>query len=136
MILIDTGPLYALAAKNDTHHEACTRLADERWDEFTVPTTVIPETCYMLGSRLGAEAEAVFLDLIATGALATVDLDAVDYGRTAVLVRQYADLRLGAVDASIVAVAERLGVTEVATVNPRDFTVVRPRHIGHFTLLP
>ena len=90
----------------------------------------------MLGSRLGAEAEAGFLDLIATGESATVDLDAEDYGRTAVLVRQYADLRLGAVDASIVAVAERLGVTEVATVNPRDFTVVRPGHTGHFTLLP
>jgi uncharacterized protein len=136
VILVDTGPLYALAAKNDEHHAACARLADERWDEFVVPTSVIPETCYMLGSRLGAEPEAVFLDMIATGELATVGLDPEDYGRTAELVRQYADLRLGAVDASLVAVAERLGVREIATVNPRDFTVVRPRHVSHFELLP
>jgi predicted nucleic acid-binding protein len=74
--------------------------------------------------------------MIATGELATVGLDPEDYGRTAELVRRYADLRLGAVDASLVAVAERLGVREIATVNPRDFTVVRPRHVSHFELLP
>ena len=52
------------------------------------------------------------------------------------LVEIYADLRLGAVDASVVAVAERLGATEVATLDRRHFTVVRPRHTAAFTLLP
>jgi predicted nucleic acid-binding protein len=52
------------------------------------------------------------------------------------LVVQYADLPLGAVDASVVAIAERLGVTEVATLDRRHFTVVRPRGIGPLLLLP
>ncbi|MHB2022060.1 MAG: hypothetical protein ACYCO3_01820 [Mycobacteriales bacterium] len=39
-------------------------------------------------------------------------------------------------EASIVAVAERLNLTELATLNRRDFTVVRPRHVDAFTLLP
>lgn len=39
-------------------------------------------------------------------------------------------------DASLVAIAERLGVTEIATLDRRDFTVVRPRHVGAFVLLP
>jgi len=43
---------------------------------------------------------------------------------------------LGLVDASVVAVAERLGVTSIATLNARDFHVVRPRHAEAFTLLP
>jgi uncharacterized protein len=48
----------------------------------------------------------------------------------------YADLRLGGTDASLVALAERLGVTRIATLNRRDFSVVRPRHIDSFELLP
>ncbi|GAA5767182.1 hypothetical protein Aros01_03684 [Streptosporangium roseum] len=52
------------------------------------------------------------------------------------LVEVYADLPLGVVDASVIAVAERLGLTEVATLDRRHFTVVRPRHVDAFTLLP
>jgi predicted nucleic acid-binding protein len=54
----------------------------------------------------------------------------------AALVRRYADLPLGAVDASVVAVAERLKITQVATLDRRHFTVVRPEHVPAFELLP
>jgi uncharacterized protein len=52
------------------------------------------------------------------------------------LVETYASLRLGGVDASVIAVAERLNVATIATLNRRDFTVVRPRHVQALTLLP
>ena len=52
------------------------------------------------------------------------------------LVDRYASLPLGAADASVVAIAERLGITRIATVDRRDFTVVRPRHIPAFELIP
>jgi predicted nucleic acid-binding protein len=67
--------------------------------------------------------------------IAELDLD-VDLARVAELVRRYADLPLGTVDASVVATAERLGLHEIATVDRRDFTVVRPAHVDAFTLLP
>lgn len=50
--------------------------------------------------------------------------------------RSYADLRLGRTDASLIALAERLGVTTIATLNRRDFAVVRPRHVKAFELIP
>jgi predicted nucleic acid-binding protein len=56
--------------------------------------------------------------------------------RMARLVRQYADLGLGASDASTVALAERLGLVEVATLDRRHFTVIRPEHCSAFSLLP
>jgi uncharacterized protein len=59
-----------------------------------------------------------------------------DWLRIAELVARYRDLPLGTVDASVVTTAERLGVTEIATVDRRDFTVVRPHHVAAFTLLP
>ena len=49
---------------------------------------------------------------------------------------RYADLSLGVVDAAVIATAERLGVTEVATLDRRHFSVVRPRHTPALTLLP
>lgn len=52
------------------------------------------------------------------------------------LVEQYADLPLGTTDASVIALAERLDINEIATLDRRHFTVVRPRHVDAFTLLP
>jgi hypothetical protein len=52
------------------------------------------------------------------------------------LVRQYADLRLGGTDASVVANCERLGILTVATVNLRDFATVRPHHRPAFITVP
>jgi len=52
------------------------------------------------------------------------------------LVTTYADLPLGMVDASSVAIAERLDVREIATIDRRHSSVVRPRHVDAFTLLP
>jgi predicted nucleic acid-binding protein len=65
-----------------------------------------------------------------------VELADSDLRRMSVLVRQYADLRLGGTDASVVAICERLGIVTVATVNLRDFATVRPRHIPAFITVP
>lgn len=56
--------------------------------------------------------------------------------RIAELVARYRDLPLGTIDASVVATAERLGITEIATVDRRHFSVVRPKHVDAFTLIP
>jgi predicted nucleic acid-binding protein len=59
-----------------------------------------------------------------------------DWNRIAELVEQYEDLPLGIVDASVVAVCERLGESRLATLDHRHFSVVRPRHCEALTLLP
>jgi predicted nucleic acid-binding protein len=52
------------------------------------------------------------------------------------LVETYADFPLGTTDAAVIAVAERLGIIEIATLDHRHFHAVRPRHTDAFTLLP
>ena len=59
-----------------------------------------------------------------------------DWIRIAVLVAKYHDLPLGTVDASVIATAERLGIEAVATLDRRHFTVVRPKHVAAFEILP
>ncbi|WP_255622594.1 hypothetical protein [Pseudonocardia sp. DSM 110487] len=52
------------------------------------------------------------------------------------MVEKYADLPLGTVDASVIALAERLNLPAVATLDHRHFGVVRPRHVEALALLP
>jgi predicted nucleic acid-binding protein len=101
-----------------------------------VPTFVAGESCYMLGQLGGAKAEAAFLRLLESGWFQLVDLTGSDLSRIAVLVERYHDLPLGSADASVIAVAERMRVTEVMTIDVRDFSVVRPAHVPAFTLPP
>ena len=101
-----------------------------------MPTPVIIETCWLIESRLGPAAEAGFLHSINVGELVRVDLLDDDWTRVAELIETYVDLGLGVVDASVIAVAERLRVTTIATLDRRHFNVVRPKHIAAFELLP
>jgi len=94
------------------------------------------EIGYMLGSRAGATAEADFLRDVADGLYTIESMMLADIARAADLVENYADLPLGTADACVIALAERLGITRVATLDRRHFSVVKPKHISAFTLLP
>jgi uncharacterized protein len=101
-----------------------------------MPTLVVAEVTYLLGTRLGWEAEVRFFGDLASGDLVLEPVHAADPVRMAELVARYRDLPLGTVDASVVAAAERLDVTQIATTERRDFGVVRPAHAEAFELLP
>ena len=96
---------------------------------------MITEVVYLLATRLGIDAEVRFLGDLASGNLIPEPVASSDWLRIAELVARYSDLPLGAVDASVIATAERLAITEVATLDRRHFTVVRPTK-GPLTLLP
>ena len=97
---------------------------------------VVTEVVYLLGTRLGAGPEIRFLGDFAAGNLIAEPVVAQDWLRVAQLVGAYRDLPLGTVDASVVTAAERLRATEVATLDRRHFSIVRPAHVDAFTLLP
>jgi predicted nucleic acid-binding protein len=101
-----------------------------------VPTLVATEVTYLLATRLGVEPEVRFLGDLAAGAFSVEPVRVPDWLRIAELVALYRDLPLGTVDASIVTAAERLGIADVATVDRRYFSVVRPNHVEAFRLLP
>ncbi len=100
-----------------------------------VPQLVITEVAYLLAARLGTEAEVRFLGDLAAGNLLPEAVAPGDWLRIAELVGRYRDLPLGTADASVVAAAERLAITDVAALDRRHFSVVQPQ-TGVFTLLP
>lgn len=67
--------------------------------------------------HLGPEYEARFLESFSQSELVLEALTRSDVERVTELVRQYSEFPLGTVDASVVAVAERLDVSQIATLD-------------------
>lgn len=135
-MIVDAGPLYAYVDADDDHHAASLDLLESHSGPLIVPSLVVTEVAYLLASRLGTGPEIRFLGDLAMGVFMVEPVAASDWLRIAELVGRYRGLPLGTVDASVVAAAERLGIAEVATLDRRHFSVVRPSHAGSFTLLP
>lgn len=139
MIVVDTGPLVAAAISSDVNHHRCVelfaslRLNDE---QLVIPAFVVTEACFMLTRAGGTKAESAFVRSLAAGDFSIASTDDAAFERIAELIDQYADFPLGFVDAAVITLAEQLGVKEVATLDRRHFSVVRPRHTDAFTLLP
>ena len=134
LAVVDTGPLYAVVDEDDADHARCRSILEDGSYRFIIPALVVAEATYLVGTRLGPEVEARFLR-----GLETMDIEApepADWRRIADLVQKYADFPLGGADASVVALAERLGTSTIVTLDVRHFGAIRPRRGPAFRLLP
>lgn len=137
MILVDTAPLLALFDPRDpAHRTVLPHFERARQDRLAIPSPVVPELAYFLPRRIGVQAEVRFLRSIGQGELPVVDPLLVDYERAAWFVEKYADFPLGTVDALIAAMAERMKVTTLFTLDQRHFAAIQPAHCERFTLVP
>jgi uncharacterized protein len=136
MLIVDTGPLVAYLNRNDPDHERCAMLLESRTDDLLVTPYVVTEACYLVGKYVGAEAEINLVEALAAGDLKQIDIVAGDLIRIAALMRQHMGFPLGVADASVIAAAERLRASEVATLDQRHFRAVTPAHVTALNLLP
>ena len=134
-MITDTGVVYAAMDWSDPRHAACVELLERTGDPLVVPSPVLVELDW-LGDARGVPVLDATLASVESGSIEVIDLSPADYTRIRELCRQYQDLGLGMVDASVIAVAERLGEETIATLDHRHFSVVRPRHVTAFTLVP
>jgi uncharacterized protein len=134
LAVVDAGPLYAAADGDDQDHEACRSVLSRADLRLVVPALAVAEATYFVGRRLGAPAEAAFLRGL--GALDVEGPSPEDFDRIAQLVETYADFPLGGTDASLIALAERVGADIVITLDRRHFAAVKPNHRDAFQLLP
>ncbi len=135
-VVADTGAMYALVDRSDAWHERVTSWWTAKPRDVLVPVTTLPEITYLLGRRIGARAETAFVHSFGEGELQWIGLDQSDVRRAADLMEIYGDTPLGFVDASVVAIAERLGAVTILTSDRRHFSIVRPAHAPAFELVP
>ncbi len=105
---------------------------------LVVPFSILPELCYLLGKYLGSRVEAQVVSSLAfgEGGFRLENLTAGDLARSAELIARYSDSKVGFVDTSLVAVAERLKITRILTLDRRHFTMFRPNHCSVFEIVP
>jgi len=136
MYLLDSGFLYAVFNRSEQQHETALKIIRGIHESVLLPVPAITETAYLLARDIGPEAVATFLEYLTTGELILESPEQADYSRAAEIIRQYADAEIDFVDALIVAIAERLSITRILTLDQRDFRIIRPRHCSAFELLP
>ncbi len=120
-VLLDTGIVYAYYDRSDAWHQRALRVVRSEEGGLIVPSPVVPEVDHLLGERLGAKARFAFYRGLAEGYYFVADLPREQYARVIELNRQFSELELGFVDAAVVAIAEALGLSRVATTDRRDF---------------
>ncbi|MBO0768147.1 MAG: PIN domain-containing protein [Solirubrobacterales bacterium] len=135
-LLVDTGVLLAYADSSDQDHERCLALLDSESADLLTTALVAAEAGWLVERQLGPHAEAGFYRWVVTGDLLVEQLTIQDWIRVIELTEKYADNGLGGVDSSLVAVAERLGLDTIATLDQRHFRAVRPAHVQAFTIVP
>jgi uncharacterized protein len=133
-IIADSGGIYGLYDRGDSAHAGIRAVIERERDRIVIPSPVLGEIDYLLRSRIGVRSLSRFLSDIAIGAFQVECVTAEDLERCSVLVAKYDNLDLGLCDASVIAVAERLRVDRILTVDERDFRIVRSSR--NFEILP
>lgn len=135
-LVIDAGPVVALADKREPRRVEILDLLRSEQGGLVIPAPVTAEVDYLLGQRFGAPARRAFLEDLAAHRYESPGLDARDYEAALTLDRRYADLNLGLADLSVAVIAQRLGTRRILTFDDRHFRAVTPLQGGVFTLLP
>ncbi len=131
MIVADTGAVLALVDADDRHHRTFRRLFEQDGDSWVLPWAILPEVDYLLMTHVGQAAEEAFLADLAAGVYRVEWGGGPDLERAWDIAHRHRALKLGLVDAAVIAVAERLKAKAIATLDLRHFGVVaikgRPR---------
>ncbi|MFN9648443.1 MAG: type II toxin-antitoxin system VapC family toxin [Pseudanabaena sp.] len=135
-VVLDTSFLFALTDLTDRNHYRVLSVVKSINEPLLLPSVVLPEVCYLIASSLGHQAMRKFIANLVVSGVQIESMTATDLERVNQILEQYADSQLDFVDAVIVAIAERLRITRVLTLDRRDFSIMRPRHCDYFEILP
>lgn len=133
--LIDAGPLVAVLNRNDDYYGECVRLFRALSRPFYTTLPVLGEAMYLLGKRVGWAAQEGLWKLILHGDLVLEHPTSADLLRMSELMSKYHDRPMDFADASLVALAERLSLDRIFTVDRRDFSVYRLHGKKPFTII-
>jgi predicted nucleic acid-binding protein len=135
-VIVDASFLVSLTSVKELQHSACVQVAQRLDSRLIVPITVVPEAAYLIARRISHRAMQIFLRKLQNPHWQIENITAADFERATQVLDVYQDAELDFADGTIVAVAERLNVETILTLDRRDFVMIRPLHTDHFTILP
>ena len=119
--LVDTGPLVAWLDKGDGDHARCTAFFANYRGQLITTWPVLTEVCHLLPRHVIGR----FMLWVAAGGVAVRELSPTAADDIAALMEKYDDLPMDLADASLVWLAEQVGIVEVITLDETDFGIYR-----------
>ena len=135
-IITDSSFAYALYNANDSRHRDAMDFASQYTGSTVVPDVILPEVSYLFRRDLGYAGIQTFLEHFKQVNARIEPLEKADLARVHEITVTYASAEFDVVHCCIMALAERLMISQVATFYRPDFGIFRPRHCGHLELLP
>jgi uncharacterized protein len=127
VIVADTGAILALLDADDRHHDRLRELFRQRPLRWLLPWAVLPEVDYIAREHLSERVARAFLSDVAAGAFVVEWGNHGDLERAREIDARHSAMRLGLVDAVVIAIAERRKAEAIATLDLRHFAAVRIR---------
>lgn len=135
-ILVDSSFLTAIYHSGDKYHQRARSFGKNKARFLLIPDVVLPECAFLLRRVGGIPAVSLFIKGLVALEPAFEPITLIDLRRADEIMMAYPAARLDLVDCCIVALAERLNITQVCTFDRRDFNIIRPNHCDHLDLLP
>lgn len=133
-VLVDTGPLVAIANPNDAQHAGCVQVLPDIEPPLLTCWPVLTEAAWLL--RRHQAAWNALVKGLHRQLFVLLPVEQSELGAVSGLMAQYRNLPLQLADAVLLHLANREGLTTVFTLDQRDFSVVRLRGKKRLTLLP
>jgi predicted nucleic acid-binding protein len=134
-VLVDTGAVVALVNRADRYHAAAVEWFAGYRGSLLTTEAVITETAYVLAaSRAHQQAALLWFERARTAGLLHVEPSA-DYGEIDAIIARYSRLPCDYADATLIALAGQTGVTVIATIDQRAFSVYRIRGRKRFRIV-
>lgn len=131
----DTGFVVALLNQSDIKHSDVVAIY-QNYQQILLPQTVLAEVAYLVGRSVGVSTVAAFLKGLSASRFHLIPLSETDVIRVSEILEEYKDSRIDFVDATVMAIAERLKITLILTLDQRDFRLFRPKHCQSLEILP
>lgn len=125
MIVADTSAIVALLDRDERHHEAIRQLFERDDEPWLLPWAILPEVDYLASQRLGARVQALWMDDLADGVYHVHFGEDEDLEHARAIQKKYKSLKLGLVDATVMAVAESVEASAIVTLDLRHFGAVK-----------
>jgi len=133
-VLVDTGPLVAIAEPRDQYHDLCVQTLKKLPGPMFSCWPVITEAAWLL--RYDARAVRQLLDSLASGLVEILSLQSTEASQVAKVMERYRSLRPQLADAALVFLAARDGLDTVFTLDRRDFSIYRSAKNRPFHIIP
>lgn len=135
-LLIDTSFLYALYNADDEDHQRAVQFALQIKTPTLVPDVILPEITFLFLRDVGYHAIPPFIKKLSESSVQLQGLTLADLQRAQQIATTYSSAQFDLVDTCIMALSERLQITQVCTFDRRDFSIFRPAHCAYLELLP